>query len=147
MKMIDSCARATALAACILLMVGGCASRTVVSDSVETRDYPENAEYGPDLDIVVVRHPDTIQLINRTPHHHDDLELWLNQQYVSDIDRIAIGTDNRMPLSQFINAYRETYPTGSFLRPDRSERLVLAELYDRERDLRYRLVVQPPGTR
>lgn len=136
-----------ATALCVLLLLSACTARTAVMDAAATPPYPQQAAQGPDLDIVVVRHGDNIRLVNRTPRTYDNMELWLNQTYVRPIDHVAIGQDNVIALPEFINAYGEPYPVGSFLRPDRSRQLVLAEFHDREHGLRHRLVVQPPGTR
>ena len=105
--------------------------------------YPQRATDGPDLDIVVTRRGRSIHLANRTPRTYHHMQVWLNQQYVHPVEQVAIGTDNLISLRQFINRHRESFPVGSFLRPEKSFPVVLAELYDPEADVRYRLIVQP----
>lgn len=112
--------------------------------------YPEEAPYGDDLDVVVVRDGEEIALVNREPRALGPARLWLNQRYMRPVERIAIGTGNALPLTGFYNRLGEHYPVGSFLRPERSLKLVLAELYDPQANTRYRLTVQPeeqPGSR
>jgi hypothetical protein len=104
--------------------------------------YPGQAPLGPDLDILVIRHGPHIQIANREPRSFGNVQVWLNQQWVSKIDRLAIGSDNRSDLTHFVNHYGEQYPTAGFLAPDRSLRLVLAELYDPTANQRHRLNVQ-----
>jgi len=71
------------------------------------------------------------------------MQLWLNRQWVRDSGTIQIGTDNLRELTDFINLYEEPYPVGTFLNPDQTAPLVLAELYNPRQDVRHRLVVRP----
>ena len=135
----------TLLAAALIV---GCQADRATSLSAETVDrlqslpYPEDAEYGPDLDIVVTKNRLQLLLSNRTARSYADRELWLNRQYVYEIDRVVIGSGNRIPLTNFINEHREPFPTPAFLRPDKGAPVVLAELYDPTTKLRNRLLVQ-----
>ena len=106
--------------------------------------YPAQAQRGENLDIIVVRDGAEIRVANRTARSFRDAQLWLNKQYLHPVERLAIGDDNRFDLTAFINHYREPFPVASFLRPDRAEDLVLAELYDPRTDTRYPLMVRPP---
>lgn len=130
----------------LVLLLAGC---TIVKPSREARErlaelsYPEDAEYGPDLDMVVVRKGRLIELANRTPEIYEDVQLWINQQYVREIDEIDIGTDNLYHLNLFVNQYEESFPPGGFLRPDKGFPVVLAELYNPSTELRHRMNVQP----
>jgi len=106
-------------------------------------DYPSDAPYGPDLDILVVRSNAEIRLVNRTAHNYSAMQLWLNQQYTAPAGRIIVGTDNQRVLTDFINRHREPYPVGTFLNPDKTAVLVLAELYNPAEGVRHRLIVRP----
>ncbi len=126
---------------------GGCTASPKI-DATEVRQraamrYPEEAEAGEPLDIVAVRDGDRLRLINRTPRTYGAVELWLNHEYVGIVDHIRIGTDNTAHLPDFINRHGESFPTGSFLRPERSRPLVTAEIYDPTTDTRRALIVQP----
>ena len=103
--------------------------------------YPAEAELAADLDIVVVRRGPVLLLTNRTAYPYEQMQLWLNQQYVSQIETIIIGPENRLNLNQFINRHREPFPVAGFLSPDKAFPVVLAELYDPEAHKRYRLTV------
>jgi hypothetical protein len=70
------------------------------------------------------------------------VHLWLNQQYVARIDRIAIGANNRFSLKRFVNRHGEGFPTAEFLAPDEARPVVSAELYDPETKRRHRLNVR-----
>lgn len=106
-------------------------------------DYPENAPHGPDLDILLIRSGEQVRLVNRTPAPYAGMQLWLNRQYVGDSGNIQIGTDNLLLLTDFINLYQEPYPVGTFLNPDQTAPLVLAELYNPAQNVRHRLLVRP----
>jgi hypothetical protein len=106
-------------------------------------DYPEDAPHGPDLDVLLVRSGGQVRLVNRTAGTYGGMQLWLNRQYVRDSGTIQIGTDNLRELTDFINLYEEPYPVGTFLNPDQTAPLVLAELYNPRQNVRHRLVVRP----
>ncbi len=91
--------------------------------------YPAKAKLGDDLDIVVVRKGDQVTIVNRTSVAYENVQVWLNQQYVGQLARISIGTNNRYQLNHFINQHGEGFPVGGLLTPDRSFPIVLAELY------------------
>ena len=133
----------------LLIPVVGCRSRgpqpqpEYVAQLSQLR-YPEAADHGPDLDIVVVRQGDAIELVNLTPQRYHDLQLWLNRQYVGLVDVIEVGRSsaNRLPLARFVNRHREIYRTGTFLSPGKGIRTALAELYDPATKLRHRVRVR-----
>ena len=104
--------------------------------------YPKDTQLGDDLNVVVVRKGEQIELANLTARAFDDVQLWLNQSYVGRVDRLDVGTDNRFTLRHFVNRHGEIYPVGAFLRPDKSLAVVLAELYDPATRRRHRLVVR-----
>ena len=105
--------------------------------------YPEAAELGPDLEVLVMRDRRKIRLVNLTPRSLRRVQVWLNAEYTRTLDRIEIGSDNVFALRRWVNSHGESYPTGSFLAPDKSRLLALAEVYDPRTGLRHRLVVQP----
>ena len=106
------------------------------------RTYPEQAERGEALDIMVTTRANTLTLTNRTPHSYEDVELWLNREHVHAYDRIRIGTNPRVRLADFINHLGEPFPTAGLFTPEAGERLVLAELYVPETGLRHHLLVE-----
>jgi len=106
-------------------------------------DYPADAPHGPDLDILLVRSGNRVRLVNRTANTYSGMQLWLNRQWVADSGTVQIGTDNRRTLTDFINRYEEPYPVGTFLNPDQTQPLVLAEFYDPAEQVRHRLLVRP----
>lgn len=105
--------------------------------------YPAEAEYGPDLDIVVRRQGETVNLINRTPRSYRDVRVWLNQQYVRGLTNIDIGPGNDYSLNRWTNEHREGFPVGTLLAPDAAVPIVLAELVDPATGLRHRLLAWP----
>ncbi len=129
----------------LALALAGCGfdgpSQATVEDLAAT-PYPAEAEYGPDLDIVLVRRGRTLKLINREAEAFEDKLLWLNRKYVGYADRIEIGTGNRLDLDRFINQYQEPFPRAMLFRPDRDRPVVLAELYDPLTQLKNRITVQ-----
>ncbi len=127
---------------CNLLSLGGPNDET--RERLARQEYPADARYGPDLDVLVSRDGKLIRIANRTPQRYRDMQLWLNQQYVAEVREIAIGAGNRFELARFVNRYEESFPRGGFLRPEEGFPVVLAELYDPDTQIRHRLVVQPP---
>ncbi|XAM00040.1 hypothetical protein OT109_01370 [Phycisphaeraceae bacterium D3-23] len=140
---------ATLLLALILLPGTGCSTYRDASAGIDeinrlsALDYPADVPYGPDLDILLVRSNADIRLVNRTPHHYNGMVLWLNQQYAAQAGSIKIGTDNVHTLTDFINRHREPYPVGTILNPDKTDPLVLAELYNPATGVKHRLLVRP----
>ena len=106
-------------------------------------DYPADAPHGPDIDLLLVRSSEKIRIVNRTAYSYSGMQLWLNRQYVRDAGTIQVGTDNLRTLTDFINKFEEPYPVGSFLNPDLTQPLVLAELYNPVENVRHRLLVRP----
>ena len=133
----------------IVFMLAGCSTTRDTTAPPQTvkrlaaLDYPENAPHGPDLDVLLVRSGGQVRLVNRTANAYGGMQLWLNRQYVRDSVNIQIGTDNLRKLTDFINYYEEPYPVGTFLNPDQTAPLVLAELYNPQQNVRHRLVVRP----
>ncbi len=107
--------------------------------------YPQTAPLGDDLDVLVITHGRQLQLVNRTPRSYQNVQLWLNQQFVGNVETIAIGTDNTISLLYFINRYHETYPAGSWLHPDQAFPVVKAEIYDPAQKMRHRLIARQAG--
>ena len=132
-----------------LLPLAGCSTMREATAPPQTvkrlaqLDYPEDAPHGPDLDVLLVRSGGQVRLVNRTANIYGSMQLWLNRQYVRDSGTITIGTNNLRELTDFINLYEEPYPVGTFLNPDQTAPLVLAELYNPRQNVRHRLVVRP----
>ncbi len=114
-----------------------------IASALSALRYPGKSEYGPDLDIIVVREGSAIRLTNRTARSYQGMQLWLNQQYVQQAEPIAIGSNPDIPLATLINRHREPFPIGSFLKPDLARPVISVELYDPVGNVRYRLTVQP----
>lgn len=135
-------------AALTILSILGCEQPPPVvdgptADALAALRYPGKTEYGPDLDIIVIREGQHITLTNRTARAYEGMQLWLNQQYVRQVERIEIGVNPDTQLPTFLNRHRESFPVGSFLQPDLARPLISAELYDPASNVRYRLTVQP----
>lgn len=110
-------------------LLGAVADPTAAAN-LKAEIYPAKAKLGDDLDIVVVRNGDQISIVNRTAVEYENVQIWLNQQYVGQLAKISIGTNNRYQLNHFINSHGEGFPVGGLLTPDRSYPIVLAELYE-----------------
>ncbi|MCE9590520.1 MAG: hypothetical protein K8S99_08355 [Planctomycetes bacterium] len=137
------------LSFCVLLLlllgVGACSNQQLKDPrSVELAKmtYPEEAQPGDDMDIVVERKGGSIRLTNRTPAAYEKCVIWLNQQYVSPVDKLTIGAENKLSLHQFINRWREPFPVGGLLTPDKGYPVVLAELIDPATGKKHRLLVR-----
>jgi len=111
-------------------------------DPLSKMRFPKAAQIGDDWDIIILRDGASIELVNRTASSYRDLYLWLNRRYVSQIELIQIGTDNRVQLSQFIDQHRQPFPVGAILAPDKARPLICADLFDQTTGHRHRLVVR-----
>ena len=130
----------------VTLLLGGCAGMNIPQTyRAELSDlpYPAEAPYASNPDILVVREGTNLRVVNRTPAAYNNMQLWLNQFYVYNNPQINIGANNMIALPLFINRYEQSYPVGTFLRPERGYPVVLAELYDPNAKVKYRLNVQP----
>ncbi len=147
-KRISPALLATCLLALALTVLHGCEQPPPIIDdptaeALSSLRYPGQTEHGPDLDIVVVREGSNITLTNRTPRAYAGMQLWLNQQYVRNLESLSIGVNPSFQLESLINRHREPFPVGTFLQPDLARPVISAELYDPEANIRYRLTVQP----
>jgi len=107
--------------------------------------YPKDSDRGQDLDILVIRKGASLTFVNRTPRVYNDVEIWLNQQYVNKLGKIEIGQprDNSdYNLAAFYNKHGEPYPIGNLLTPEKNLKLLVAELFDPATGLRHHLLVQ-----
>lgn len=123
------------------------AARDLAPEALARLSYPVDAPLGPDLDIVVLHERRAIRLVNRTARSYQDQLLWLNREFVGPVDRLRIGTENRLQLDRFVNRHQEPYPTATLLAPDKARALSAADLFDPATGRRHRLVVQDPGRR
>ncbi len=140
------------LLALVALLLPACQQAPVLIADEEvqhlaTLRYPEGAELGEPLDLIVVRparRAPNIRLINRSAVSYPDAQLWLNQTYVRELDTVAVGSDNLIPLARFINRFEESYPTAKLLAPDNSLDLTSAEIFFPATGQRHPITVQPP---
>ncbi|MEX0655369.1 MAG: hypothetical protein WD534_05740 [Phycisphaeraceae bacterium] len=130
-----------------LALLPACSTSTFVDTDrarhLAALPYPDDAERAPDRDILVQRDGGQIRIINRSAQPFDNVQLWVNRQYVAELDRIDIGTDNRVSLRGLVNRFQEAFPTAGPLTPDRTEPVTSAELYDPATGQRHRLTVMP----
>lgn len=105
--------------------------------------YPKDAPAGDDLDIAAEQKLHSIILTNRTARVFDNVEIWVNQQYVAMVSTIQIGGDNRVLFRHLVNRYGEHYPDPGLLTPDKAYPAVLVELFDPAGGRRHRLLARP----
>ncbi len=105
--------------------------------------YPADAPDAAPADVVVRREGATIRLINRTAAPTSPGVLWLNEQYAGYVEPLAIGPGNVMPLHAFVNKHGETFPTGTFLAPDKAAPVLSAELVANGQTAKQPLTVWP----
>lgn len=105
--------------------------------------YPGDKEqFGGDLSMTVIQDRKSIKITNRTVDSYKDVQVWINQRYVTRVSDIPVGKTTSIALSSFINQYGEKYPTPGLFRPDRSFPALLVEIYQPDQNKRYRLIVQ-----
>lgn len=130
----------------ILLLASGCGPTPALVDEatvtqLASRIYPASAPLGPDMDVTLQQDRGTVRVTNREPASLPPGQLWLNQQYNADLPGLAVGPGTALALPEFYNRYREAYPVGGWLSPDRTVVLTSAEWYDPATGLRHRLHV------
>jgi len=145
------CSVLLAMTTATTMLVTGCAGPTTQTPSQYRAElaqltYPEQAEAGRNLDIHVVRRGNSVVLANRTPRDYEQMQLWINGEYVRKIDRLTIGTDNRYGLNQFVNRHGDRFPLPGLLTPLKTQPVVKATLYNPRTEQRHRLTVQPDDT-
>ena len=138
----------TTLAAALLLttVLSGCQTSTLPPEeqrALSALRFPEDVPYTDSVDIVVVRTGGTLRLVNREARSFENVEIWLNDQYVHRVAKIELGESNIFALNEFINEHREPFPVGNFLQPELARRVSSAELFQPDTGKRYRIIVQP----
>lgn len=91
--------------------------------------YPDKALLGEPLDIHIIRGAKTIRIDNRTPRVYRNVQIWLNHEYGASLGDLNIGQSEAYNLQSFINHHGESYPIGTFLRPELDRKLVMVDLF------------------
>ena len=68
-------------------------------------------------------------LDNRTTHHLTNVTLFFNRQYGGTVADLPVGRPITVNLLNFVNQYGERFPVGSFLEPEKSRIIVLADAF------------------
>lgn len=138
----------TGVVLALLWGAAGCVSDGEPADRSAQADRvfaPPGSELGADLDIAVRQRGGVLVLDNREASGFAGQQLWLNRQWNADAPAIPPAERVELDLTVFVNGYGETYPVGGLLSPDKTERVVSAELYDPGSGVRRRLLVWPPS--
>ncbi len=105
--------------------------------------YPDAKEqFAGDLDMTVIQDRKSIKITNRTVKSFNNVQVWVNQRYVTRVDSIPAGKTTSVALKSLMNQYGEKYPVPGLFRPDRSFPALLVELYEPDTNQRHRLIVQ-----
>ena len=113
------------------------------AESLATLTYPKDAPLGENLDIIAYKDWNQLVLTNRTARAFSQVQVWINQQYVSTVASIPVGQQTTLNLNEFINQHGEAFPVGGLLNPERSYRVVLVEIFEPGTGgRRYRVVVR-----
>ncbi|MAX23753.1 MAG: hypothetical protein CMJ19_04540 [Phycisphaeraceae bacterium] len=105
--------------------------------------YPASKEqFAGDLDMTVIQDRKSIKITNRTVKTYNDVQVWVNQRYVTRVDSIPAGKTTSVALKLLMNQYGEKYPVPGLFRPDRSFPALLVELVEPNTNQRHRLIVQ-----
>jgi hypothetical protein len=105
--------------------------------------YPSAKEqFAGDLDMTVIQDRKSVKITNRTVKTYKDVQVWVNQRYVTRVDAIPAGKTTTVALKKLMNQYGEKYPTPGIFRPDRSFPALLVEVYEPDTNQRHRLIVQ-----
>jgi hypothetical protein len=132
----------------LLAALGGCGSTAAekrTTAELAKLPYPKSAAIGDDLEVIVEQSRTTVKLTNITPHSFHNVQVWLNQQYVTPVKSIPLGVGGKsteLDLERFIDSHGRSYPVGGILSPDKGFPVVLAEIFDPATGRRHRLVVR-----
>lgn len=134
--------------ACVVGLGLGCAAELEPADLAVRADRafpPAESTLEADLDIAVRQDGHVLVLDNREATGFAGHQLWLNREWNLDAPPIPPAERVEIGLGAFVNRYGETFPLGGPLSPDKTGRVVSAELYDPARGARRRLLVWPEG--
>ncbi len=132
----------------MLIGAAGCTSSTPLSDrpqwarQLAELPYPADAENGADLDMTVKKQGESLVIVSREPRSFENVQIWMNRQYVTVVDRIATADRIEAPLDFFVNKHGESFPTGWLLAPEKARPVLTAEVYNPETGLKHRLVAE-----
>ena len=81
-----------------------------------TRPYPYHLHQANSIDIQVFRDKKWMEIVNSTPRSYHNVDLWINQRYVSPLDVLPAGKTVRLSLLEFYDERGEGVSAGGLLR-------------------------------
>ncbi len=81
-----------------------------------TRPYPHHLNQANSIDIQVFRDKKWLEIVNSKPRSYRDVDLWINQRYVSHLDVLPAGRTVRLSLLEFYDERGEGVSAGGLLR-------------------------------
>lgn len=122
----------------LVFVAAGCEAISHVTSSIlpsrpvaahpDPMTYPQDMAVGEPIDVQVIRlDRRNVRFDNRSTLAMRDVTVYLNNQYGAVLPSLPIGDSGPVALNQFVNEHAERFPVGSFLEPEKSQVLLLAD--------------------
>jgi hypothetical protein len=108
------------------IVASGCSGQRY-DPSRATRPYPEELGQGAMLKVQVFRDGGDLIIVNASAQPFEDLDIWVNQQYMLHLDQLAVGETRTVWFGDFFDQWGETPVAGGFFRTDAPTPSVLVQ--------------------
>ncbi len=108
------------------IIVSGCSGQRY-DPSRATRPYPEELGQGAMVKVQVFRDGGDLIIINASAQAFEDLDIWINRQYMLHLDHLAVGETRTVWFGDFFDQWGETPVAGGFFRTDAPTPSVLVQ--------------------
>ena len=105
----------------------GCSGKKY-DPSRATRPYPQQLDQGTMVKVQVFRDGGELIIVNASPQSFNDLDIWVNRQYMLHLDRLEVGETRTLWFGDFFDQWGETPVAGGFFRTDAPTPSVLVQL-------------------
>ncbi|MFB0986171.1 MAG: hypothetical protein QMB94_07705 [Phycisphaerales bacterium] len=117
----------TAILTFSVIAAAGCSGKEY-DPTRATRPYPEQLGQGAMVKVQVFRDGGSLIIVNASAQPFDDLDVWVNRQYMLHLDRLDVGETRTVWFGDFFDQWGETPVAGGFFRTDAPTPSVLVQL-------------------
>ncbi len=108
------------------IVASGCSGQRY-DPSRATRPYPEDLGQGTMLKVQVFRDGGDLIIVNASAQPFEDLDIWINRQYMLHLDHLEVGETRTVWFGDFFDQWGETPVAGGFFRTDAPTPSVLVQ--------------------
>ena len=117
----------TAILSLSAIVASGCSGK-VYDPTRATRPYPEQLGRGAMVQVQVFRDGGELIIVNASAQPFNDIDIWVNRQYMLHLDRLRVGETRTVWFGDFFDQWGETPVAGGFFRTDAPTPSVLVQL-------------------